>query len=133
METIEAPVRDSEAEMEADLARLMALVNAYRITEARSLAPELAAKWPDSHRIQHMARVLEPPKVIPSRGVRNVSSHREIAWLKAHAHEHPGCWLAVFEDRLIAEAPDRKSVVAAAREALGDRPALLFYQPPDPE
>lgn len=133
METIEAPARDAEAEMQSDLARLIALVEASRIDEARAIAPELAAKWPDSRPIQHMARVLEPPKVIPTSNVPNVSSYREIAWIREHAHEHPGCWLAVFEDRLIAADPDRMKVIAAAREELGDKPPLLFYQGADPE
>jgi hypothetical protein len=54
---------------------------------------------------------------------------RERAWLQAHAREHPGCWLAVFEDRLIAADPDLRAVLAITRQSLGDKSALLHYEP----
>ena len=54
---------------------------------------------------------------------------KERAWLREHAHEYPGCWLAVYEDRLIAAHLRLREVVAAARAALGEEKALLFFQP----
>jgi hypothetical protein len=36
---------------------------------------------------------------------------------------------AVFEDRLVAADPDRRVVVAKARETLGGESAFLFHQP----
>jgi hypothetical protein len=53
----------SELELAADLAELVHLVDEGRVDEARRLAPELAARWPESRPIQHRNRVLEPPKV----------------------------------------------------------------------
>lgn len=120
----------STAEVEADLAELRRLVEAGCVEEARRLAPELAAKWPDSRAVQNAARVLEPPHIIPSPpGLRGRNFDREHAWLREHAHEHPGCWLGVFEDRLIAADPDLKVVRKALRRAAGDEPGLLHFQP----
>jgi hypothetical protein len=132
MQTAETVQPDVKLEEEEDLKRLIRLVEESRVDEARVLAPQLAAKWPESQPIQHMARVLEPPKVTV--GGKPGRSHKgDFAWLKEHAHEYPGCWLALYEGQLIAANPDRKTVVAAAREELGDEPALLFYQPSETE
>src|SRR5438067_209542 len=72
-----------------------------RVQEAREAVKELEASWPDDHRVQYWARVLAPPRVIPTpeehRNRRPLD--RERAWLKEHAREYPGRWLAVYEDR----------------------------------
>ena len=130
---IEAPVGSSEEALLADLQQLMALVEDSRVEEARALAPVLAARWPESQAVQHMARVLEPPKAAPTGRKSGRPLDREREWLRSHAQEYPGCWLAVYEDRLIAADPDRLTVVAAARAALGEEGALLHFQPGSPE
>jgi hypothetical protein len=120
----------SELALAEDLARLVRLVDDGRIEEARRLAPQLAEKWPESRPIQHPNRVLEPPKVIPSPpGLRGRNLDPERAWLREHAHEYPGCWLAVYGDRLIAADPDLKKVHQAVRTILPDDFALLHHQP----
>src|SRR4051794_33988722 len=106
--------------MAEDLARLVHLVDEGHVEEARRLAPELAQKWPDSRPIQHLNRVLKPPEVIPSPpGLRGRNLDREHAWLREHAHEYPGCWLGVYEDRLIAADPDLAVVERKLRQAIG--------------
>src|SRR5436190_12583745 len=108
-----------KTEMSQDLQRLVRLVEEGRVEDARRLAPELAAKWPDSPAAQHWARVLEPPKVIPNRpGPPGRSFERDYAWLREHAAEYPGCWIATYEDRLIAANPDLQQVLAAVRTSL---------------
>ena len=64
-------------------------------------------------------------------------STRELRWLKEHAREYAGQWVALDGDRLIAHGPDAKAVFAAA-DADGaylplvsqvedpDRPFILF-------
>ena len=101
--------------------------------EARALAPELAARWPESPEIQHMARVLEPPKILPNKpGPRARPLKSEHEWLAQHAHEYPGCWIAVYGDRLTAAGPDLTAVSAEVRQAIGDEAALVHYEPADP-
>jgi Family of unknown function (DUF5678) len=129
MEATQVPETATDAEIQADLARLIRLVETSRIDEARILVEDLAAKWPDSPRMQHWHTVLQPPRVIAVGGWPARSRDREFAWLDAHAHEYPGCWLAVFEDRLIAAEPDLKKVVAAARAELGDEIPLVVLAP----
>ena len=64
-------------------------------------------------------------------------SKRELRWLKDHAREYAGQWVALDGNRLIAHGPDAKAVFAAA-DADGaylplvsqvedpDRPFILF-------
>jgi hypothetical protein len=125
--TAERTQNTEEAEA---LARLRRLLEEGAVEEARRLAPEMTARWPASAAIQHLARVLEPPRVVPSPpGLRGRSFDREHAWLQQHAGEHPGCWLAIYGDQLIAANPDLSVVRRAIRAAIGDEMALLHYEP----
>jgi hypothetical protein len=96
---------------------------------------ELQARWPDSPRVQYWARVLAPPEVVPTSGrdPRSRPRDRERAWPREHAREYPGCWLAVYEDRLIAADPDLAVVYSAVRQALGAEGAVLHWQPGKPD
>src|SRR4051812_34651790 len=129
MQTVDLVQAKSENEMQAELARVIALVEQGQVEEARELAPQVAARWPEAGAIQHMARVLEPPRVIARGGPRDRDRAPENAWLKAHAREYPGCWLAVLEDRLLAAGPRFGEVLQAARAAPGGEEAILFYSP----
>jgi hypothetical protein len=119
----------------ADLQCLRDLLERDRVDEARQFVQELAQRWPESERVQHYAHVLAPPKVLPRPNIPPRSREREFKWLKEHASEFPGCWIAVHEDRLIAADPDQRVVITKARDVLGEQGALLFHQPagPNPE
>ena len=106
-----------------------------RVTEARTAVEELKARWPESERVQYWARVLAPPEVVPTTGPDPRSRPRDLerAWLREHGREHPGCWLAVYEDRLIAADPDLAVVYSEVRRALGAEGALLHWQPGEPQ
>jgi Family of unknown function (DUF5678) len=58
---------------------------------------------------------------------------RERAWLREHAREHPGCWIAVYEDRLVAANADLGVVLTEARRQLGDVGAVIWWQPGESE
>src|SRR5881227_2401032 len=123
------PPLDPDPSVAEDLIKLRDLLHAHDIEGARAYIKELTAKWPDSERVRYYAHVLAPPvarRVPGSKPAR--SQDREIAWLRAHGHEHPGRWLSIFEDRLIAADPNLHTVIERTREAIGDQSALLFYQ-----
>ena len=112
--------------LEADKKRLGSLVIG-RVPEVRELVKVLVEKWPDDEWIRHMAYVLEPP-VARSVPGSNRPFDQEYAWLKAHAHEYHGCWIAMNGDRLIAADPSY-GVVHDVVKAIGDnRGALLTFQ-----
>ena len=99
------------------------------MAEARRFVKELEQRWPEVERVQHYARMLEPPKVRMRPDIPARSSEPEWKWLEEHAREYPGCWLAIHDGRLIAADPDRRTVIARAEQALGEETYLLFHQP----
>jgi Family of unknown function (DUF5678) len=113
----------------ADLRHLNDLLERERIEEARRYVKELQQRWPDAERVQHYAHVLAPPVARSRPDLKTRPMHRELAWVREHAHEHPGCWLAVFEDRLVAADPDLQVVLAKTREALGHENVLVVQAP----
>jgi hypothetical protein len=117
----------------ADLQHLRDLLEGVRIGEARRFIKELEQRWPDSERVRHYAHVLQPPKVRSRPDIPARSREREWKWLEEHGHEYLGCWLAIYEDRLIAADPDRRVVTAKARQALGEETYLIFHQPGNPQ
>jgi hypothetical protein len=116
----------------ADLQDLRDLLEMERIEAARQFVTELEQRWPDSERVRHYAHVLAPPVARRRPDVPARSLDLEWQWLQEHGHEYPGCWLAIYGDRLIAADPDLKVVVARTREALGDTGAFLFHQAGSP-
>ena len=113
----------------ADLQHLRALLEGDRVHEARRFVKEREQRWPEAERVRHYVRVLEPPKVRMRPDIPARSSEQEWKWLEEDGHEYPGCWLAIYEDRLIAAGPDRRAVTAKAEQALGAESYLLFHQP----
>ncbi|MBI3909932.1 MAG: hypothetical protein HY320_03250 [Armatimonadetes bacterium] len=121
------PSTSDEDRLREDLARLRAMLEQGDIEGARAFIKELEARWPDSEAVRHFARVLAPPKVIRSDAPAGRSYARERAWLREHAREYPGCWLAVHGDRLITADPSLKVVLGKVREIPGAEDALLHY------
>lgn len=110
--------------------RVKALVEASRVEEARELIRDAEAKWPENSRVRYWASVLAPPRLI---GVRPASG-REMAtdwgWLKEHADEYRGCWVAVHNGELLAANPKLR-VVHEAVLACPDRKEPLVHFIPD--
>ncbi len=112
------------------LATLVRLVEEHWIEKARALAPEYAARWPEHPALQRFALVLEPPTLLPSRrAVPKRSLEAERNWLRHHAHEYPGCWIAVYGSDLVAAARSVREVLAALDDKPGGTGAVLFFQP----
>ncbi len=56
---------------------------------------------------------------------------REYQWLKDHAREYVGQWVALEGDQLVAHGTTAKEVFAAADAAGIDRPLVLQVEDPD--
>jgi hypothetical protein len=111
------------------LQHLRDLLDAGNVDGARRFIKELEVRWPASERVRHYARVLAPPTVRMRSDIKVRPLDREWEWLRQHAHEHPGCWLAVLRGQLVAADPDGSVVRSKAREIPGvDRP-LIYYSP----
>jgi|SRR5581483_8631489 len=100
-----------------------------RIEEARTQLATLSARAPASEDVADLARKLARPRGILAPGPPAASRERERAWLRAHAGEHRGNWLAVSGDSLIAAGPDYREVLARVRETVGVDNVVVFFQP----
>ena len=116
-------------ELDAELARLREMVEQSRVDEARLFVKELVTRWPEDGRVQHWATVLAPPVARVAGPASGRDLARENAWIRAHAHEYPGCWLAIYQDQLIAADPDPGVVIAEAQQVIGPGAAVLWFQP----
>lgn len=114
------------------LSRLEGLVGRGDLVAAWELAKKLQQQWPDDEDVRRFARVLVPPTVAVRHGSSARPRRREYQWLREHSHEHPGCWLAVLDERLIAVSPDVKVVVDAIRGDPTAKDALLHFEPEVP-
>lgn len=119
----------AQTELATDLQRLVSLVERSRVEEARLLARQLADRWPESGEVAYWARVLVPPRASTAADERTRTFGREFSWLRKHAHEYPGCWLAVSGDQLVAASTDRVEVIQRVKRAGVENEALLYFQP----
>jgi hypothetical protein len=122
-----------DPELSAGLGKLRALLEQHDIEGARRYVQELERRWPDSERVRHHARTLAPPTVRLLPDLKRINRDRERAWLRAHAHEYPGCWIAVLGDQLVAADKDAKVVIGRVRENPAFRDAILYFAGRDPE
>jgi hypothetical protein len=111
------------------MARLRECLERGDIDGAREFVRALHERWPDSERVRHFIRVLAPPiaRVVPGSGGRSL--RKEHAWLKEHAREYPGCWIAVLDGRLIAADPHLETVLSTVAQTPGAEAGLLHFQP----
>ena len=88
----------------------------------------MEARWPDAPDVISAMRILTRPRV-EVRQATGRSLEREYAWLGQHAHEYPGCWLALLGDTLVASDPELREVLRRVRLIPGGGTALLHRQP----
>jgi hypothetical protein len=113
------------------LERVRRLLEEGDVEGARGLIQEVERQWPDAEDVRYWVRVLAPAKVKVRHGERGRPLDRERAWLREHAHEHPGCWLAICGDELVATERDLQAVLERVRQTPGAENALLYFQPAD--
>ena len=119
--------------LEEDLTRLRNQLARGDVKAARALVKELEQRGPDSAWVRHYARVLARPTPSMRAAEPGPSHDREYAWLREHGHEYPGCWIAVFEDGLVAADADFAVVLSAVRGTPDGERALLYFQPGAPD
>ena len=71
---------------------------------ARNLATQGAGLYPDHLELQNMAHVLAPPRVVRDDLPPVPSLQADHAWLRTHADEYRGQWVALREGVLLAAA-----------------------------
>jgi hypothetical protein len=121
---------DEPPELLAELAEIRRLLEASEVPAARRIARELPLRWPESRQAAKIAKLLGPSKVRVIRGNPPFPDRiQEFAWLRAHAAQYPGNWLALFADRLLAADPDLQTVLDQLKIDPDGENALLHFQP----
>jgi hypothetical protein len=84
-------------------------------TLAMKLAQQGSHLFPTHDRLHRAARVLAPPVVIRKHPAQPAGLRESRAWLREHAAEHRGRWVAVREGKLVGAAES----LAALKTAIG--------------
>ena len=112
----------SEAE-----ARIRALFESGRLAEARNLAIQEAEKIPESEKLRKWVQLLHP---LPSRSAGPASGRsrdQEEAWLRQHASDYQGQWVALAGDRLICASHEFSEVRKAVQKGGYGVNALVLH------
>jgi len=92
--------------------------------EMAALAIELAQLgqrlFSDHERIQQAARVLAPPAIRGVRPSRARGLKASMEWLREHANEYRGQWVAVREGQLLGAAKSLKELVSLVDEEVNN-------------
>jgi hypothetical protein len=117
------------AELDEGLRQLGTLLESGKLADARSLAERLTDQWPESAVARRYALLLGPTEVAVRTGERSRRHEAERVWLRDHAREYPGCWLAVSGGELVAADPELGTVLAHARASVGEENFVLYFEP----
>jgi hypothetical protein len=114
---MEAQVLDTqpEATHDAEVLRLKRMVEAADVEGARRYVKELEERWPDSPRVKYWASVLAPPVARSTGESTGRRLDDEYAWIKAHADEYRGQWVAVHGSTLVGASADLTEVLAQVK------------------
>jgi len=124
---VQAP---TEAELaDAEVERILDLAITGWVREARAAVAEATQRFPDHGRVRQLAELLEPPKAYARDGGTRMDLRGQIAWLKAHAIEYPGQWLALRGDKLLGADASRVALHRRLEREDALDGAVFFFMP----
>lgn len=85
---------------------------------ARQISAEGHQLYPEDAELAKMARILAPPKLLGT-SPANPSRRLDQEWLRHHAHEYRGQWLALKDGVLVAAAPTAQQLKSLVPEMNG--------------
>jgi hypothetical protein len=109
--------------------RIRELLKRGDVGGARAVAARAAARRPASAVLAHWAEVLSGAPAQLGEAATGRSRQREATWLRQHASEYEGQWVALVGDRLISASPDLSVVRDALRASGQTAEALLHFVP----
>ena len=85
------------------LALIRNLLEQERVSEARSVLHDALAAHPKDEELLRLWSLLAPPRV-RRRRLLDADRTKDFRWLAENGAKHHGCWVAIHEGRLLAEA-----------------------------
>ena len=95
---------------------------------ARELVARALQSTPDDPDVLRWQRVVAPAVVRPGTTCGD-DRRRDLEWLRAHAPEHSGRWVAIDGGELLAEAPTLAKVLDQIRTSHSARTPLVEWIP----
>jgi hypothetical protein len=119
-----APLRQSPGQESPDMEqRIRSLVEEGRILEARDLLKTAGDQVPAE---SNLRRILGSPRVSKS-DILDVDRSPEFRWLKKHAEEYQGQWVALVEENLVASSATLKELLDQLDGLRFERQPLLHH------
>jgi hypothetical protein len=117
--------KPQEEETRSYVERIRDLVEQDYVGAARKLLAEALEKGDHGEDLSGWQRVLAPAKVLRVGGERGVDRAPDFQWLKDHANEYRGRWVALFGGELLAHGDSLSDVVVQLEEHPSRNRALL--------
>jgi hypothetical protein len=105
--------------------RIRELVECDYVGGARKLLAEALEKGDHGEDLSGWQRVLAPAKVIRVGGERGVDRTPDFQWLKDHAGEYRGRWVALFAGELLAHGESLADVTSQLEDHPSGNHALV--------
>lgn len=102
--------------------RIKDVLSTGDIQTARRLMDQAHKDWPEDEGLKRLARMVEPPRVVAVRSNSSGTDHEaNRRWIRDHASQHRGSWVAVHDGHLLGVAPS----VSELRALVGDTKGVL--------
>ncbi len=123
MSTKRAGVSKSASEY---LALIRSRLDQGEVLEARRLAGEAASVYPGDHDVTRINKILAPALVTRTPTL-DADRTKEFDWLRQHADDFLGKWIAVLDGTLIASAETLRELLSAVEKRALSRPPLIHH------
>jgi hypothetical protein len=102
------------------------------VTYESVLAQAQQLPWLDRQRLrEQLAEEEAPPPKVSAKRVPWKDRSREYRWLREHAREYVGKWVALEGDQMVACGESALEVLEAAKAVGIDRPIVVQVEDPD--
>lgn len=126
--TVDQQTRPS---LEDDIQELRRLLYDYGLKRTEDFYKEVHARHGDVPELAYWTKILGPPRVEVRKSGRPARDHTpSYEWIRAHAEEYWGEWLALLDGQLIAHGKDSREVLREGRLKSPEPDFLFFYAGP---
>ncbi|OQW92420.1 MAG: hypothetical protein BWK78_01760 [Thiotrichaceae bacterium IS1] len=103
------------------------LVESYHLHEARQFLEAVSQTLGPSDKLAYWQRVLAKTKVLPSTPASSVGNFANAAWLRHHARQYQGQWIALREGVLLGAHKNHRELSQQLRDS-GTEPGAMVIK-----
>jgi hypothetical protein len=103
------------------------LVESYRLHEARQFLDAVSQTLGPSDKLAYWQRVLAKTKVLPGTPASSVGNFANAAWLRHHARQYQGQWIALREGVLLGAHKNHRELSQQLRDS-GTEPGAMVIK-----